>query len=400
MVYHGTVQEADPYFKSLGYVLPPGESVADWLIDISTGRIAVENSPERQDEEEVDVSKPRSEPNMSRGMSIQSLRLDKANTEGRPASAGNKLAVLTEEPTRLAAHAVTPSGPSGIKQEKAGDEAKIRRELLYQSWSDHFQALDGDARSVYDAPDPSDLPQKAILPSFWTQLRLQLQRIFLLGWRNRSSKMIELFILVVAVAVITYTHGTVELSSSDGKPPLIPFAVFITGQPKVFEVFFPALFEYSLRAANGYLRYGVSVGVIAGVLIALVSSKVLTAKRLEFFRESGSGYSVNAYFLAVNIYTSLDQGLQMLFAAIIAQWMLHTISNMGAFYVAFLLLAWVSMSWALLIPLITTPESTVVVLTFLVAFFGLLCSGTSPPVTFKGTYKYSGTLTLVFNALT
>ena len=40
MVYHGPTDQAFDYCANLGYVLPPGESVADWLIDISTGRIA------------------------------------------------------------------------------------------------------------------------------------------------------------------------------------------------------------------------------------------------------------------------------------------------------------------------------------------------------------------------
>jgi hypothetical protein len=131
----------------------------------------------------------------------------------------------------------------------------------------------------------------------------------------------------------------------------------------------------------------VSVGVITSVLIALTAVKAITEKRLEFFREAGSGYNINAYFLAVNIFTSVDQGGQVLFAAVIAQWLLDSISSKAVFYVAFLLLGWISVSWALLIPLIAPPKNTTVMLGFFMAFFGLLFSGTSPPVKYEGTFK-------------
>jgi ABC-type multidrug transport system ATPase subunit len=39
MVYHGPTENAETYFGRLNYNLPQGESVADWLIDISSGRL-------------------------------------------------------------------------------------------------------------------------------------------------------------------------------------------------------------------------------------------------------------------------------------------------------------------------------------------------------------------------
>ena len=42
MVYHGPTSLAYNYFHSLDYVLPTGESVSDWLIDISSGRLECE----------------------------------------------------------------------------------------------------------------------------------------------------------------------------------------------------------------------------------------------------------------------------------------------------------------------------------------------------------------------
>jgi ABC-type multidrug transport system ATPase subunit len=43
MVYHGPTENAETYFRRLNYNLPQGESVADWLIDISSGRLEPDN---------------------------------------------------------------------------------------------------------------------------------------------------------------------------------------------------------------------------------------------------------------------------------------------------------------------------------------------------------------------
>lgn len=44
LIYHGPTLGAEPYFTALKYQLPKGESVADWLIDISSGRLEHDNT--------------------------------------------------------------------------------------------------------------------------------------------------------------------------------------------------------------------------------------------------------------------------------------------------------------------------------------------------------------------
>ncbi len=39
MVYHGPSSSAKDYFINLGYELGEGESIADWMIDISSGEV-------------------------------------------------------------------------------------------------------------------------------------------------------------------------------------------------------------------------------------------------------------------------------------------------------------------------------------------------------------------------
>ena len=53
LIYHGPTVGAEPYFGKLNYLLPKGESVADWLIDISSGRLERSNN-EIVEEKKVD----------------------------------------------------------------------------------------------------------------------------------------------------------------------------------------------------------------------------------------------------------------------------------------------------------------------------------------------------------
>lgn len=54
LIYHGPTAGAEPYFGTLNYALPKGESVADWLIDISSGRLEsnTESPEEKKDGDE------------------------------------------------------------------------------------------------------------------------------------------------------------------------------------------------------------------------------------------------------------------------------------------------------------------------------------------------------------
>jgi ABC-type multidrug transport system ATPase subunit/Ca2+-binding EF-hand superfamily protein len=366
MVYHGSVADSFEYFTSLGYSLPQGESLADWLIDISTGRVAVDSVPEtiQEDDTNMDEENQTLRRKPSKGISIRSH----ARIHNKPEASSVSTNTL-QEPLRQDTQVISTTGHSSNKADRAENEAKIRRELLYESWKS------------YDPPGAYAFPEKSQMPSFGVQFFLQLKRMFLLAWRNRVTKIIETAVIVFAVAVVTFFDGTTSVSVES--IPLVPFEAFIAGQEEVIESFFKPLFEFSLLAGTGYLRYGASVGVITGVLVALTAVKAITEKRLEFFREAGSGYDSSAYFLAVNVYTSVEQGLQILLAAVIAQWTRQAIASKAIFYVAFLMLGWISVSWSLFIPLIVPPKNTLVLLGFFMAFFGLLFGGTSPPFRYE-----------------
>jgi hypothetical protein len=105
---------------------------------------------------------------------------------------------------------------------------------------------------------------------------------------------------------------------------------------------------------------------------------------LEFFREAGSGYNIDAYFLAVNIFGFFEHSFQMLLAGAVAFWLRSSITYWYSYVFNFWLLMWVTVSWSLLLSIIVPPTNVVLAVTFFIAFFGLLFSGGLPPVIFEG----------------
>lgn len=127
--------------------------------------------------------------------------------------------------------------------------------------------------------------------------------------------------------------------------------------------------------------------MVIAVLVGLTATKDLTEKRNEFFRESGSSYDVNAYFAAVNIVSTVEHTVQVMFSSMFALWLRNSLASWYSFYIHFLLLAWLCVSWALVFPLLIPPKNVVLVTGFYMAFFALLFSGGIDPIKYTGRWK-------------
>ena len=130
--------------------------------------------------------------------------------------------------------------------------------------------------------------------------------------------------------------------------------------------------------------------MILAVIVGLTATKPLTEKRIEFFREAGSGYDVNAYFLAINIVTTIEHSAQLLMVGASAYWIRDAISGRASYYVSFLMLAWLTVSWALFLAVIIPRGLIFTVVGFFMAFSGLLFSGASPPLLYENIYSNPG----------
>jgi hypothetical protein len=117
-------------------------------------------------------------------------------------------------------------GSKGVttgKVVQAFEEAVARRAWLYEEWTKHFDAMGPADKFMYEVPEPYELPRDVVKPSFMTQLDHQVRRGFIVAWRNRFSKVIDVSIIVVAVIIITVLDGVAVVSLD--KDPDMPFEV-------------------------------------------------------------------------------------------------------------------------------------------------------------------------------
>jgi hypothetical protein len=127
-------------------------------------------------------------------------------------------------------------------------------------------------------------------------------------------------------------------------------------------------------------------GIVISALVGLTATKVLTEKRQMFFREAASGYNLNAYYVAVNIMATTEHSLQVLVGAYFAIWIRNPLASAASFIVHFVLLGWIVVSWSLLIPMVTPPETVMIVGAFLFVFCALMFSGAFPPILYHRKY--------------
>ena len=374
IVYHGPATLAEAYFNKLGYTMPPGEALADWLIDISTGGIVPDHGLFDLNDTEAGSMRPSERSSDDIYSSTFMGKSSAVISQEFGLTSRRRLSSITQQ------HVTTRTAPSGTSSQKAQDEAKLLREVLYQCWTDHFNMLEN--REIYDAPDPSDLPESIITPTTMTQFLLQLRRMLLIAWRNRVTKLVETLVIIATFSILGGVSGVLQVTVDDN--PLVPFEILIAGREEVLQEFFPPLFAFATRATPGILSYVAGLSIVSSVVIALTASKAITEKQLEFFREAGNGVSISAYFLAVNVHTSLEQGLQVFLGAVVAVWIRSTIATNGVQYLSFLLLAWTSVSWAIFIAIIVEPSNAVLVIGFFMALMGFLFGGSNRPNTFSG----------------
>ena len=163
----------------------------------------------------------------------------------------------------------------------------------------------------------------------------------------------------------------------------------MNGQGEMFEkVGLPLLFLHAGRGLVQLINYATKMAVVICVLSALASTKALTKKRVEFFREAGSGYDINAYYLAVNAFDTLEVSVKMILAALYTATLRNLAASIGSMVLQFILLGWISASWGLLFPLfVASKESVVLVTAFFTIFMALLLSGPlGTPIAYEMMY--------------
>lgn len=126
--------------------------------------------------------------------------------------------------------------------------------------------------------------------------------------------------------------------------------------------------------------------MILAVCVGLISTRMMTEKRVEFFREAGSGYDINAYFLAVNVMTTVEHSAQLLLVAIAAYWLRDSIAARASYYISFLMLAWLTVGWSLLLSVVVPPQNIFFLVGLFMALTGMILSGASSPTLYEDIY--------------
>jgi hypothetical protein len=218
MVFHGPTNKAYDYFDRLGYLLPPGESVADWLIDISSGRLEPPSDVqhgERQNGKRVSVGLA-PVANVERPLEEQGIEMSESGWE-----AEMKPLLATQDDD-----VVGRKGVSTGKEKDAFEEAKTRRAWLYDKWNGYFENLDAEEKQIYEVPPKSMLPETPEKQSFPSQLYAQTTRAFLVSRRNYMSKLIDTLILIGATIIITVSDGLPVMTK--GRNPELGFEEIVS----------------------------------------------------------------------------------------------------------------------------------------------------------------------------
>jgi len=331
LTYYGNPMQAQNYFGNLGHVLPPGENISDWLLDISTGQLGISSELE----------------------------------QGQSSDTGKKQAE--------------------------------RRQYLCDKWKEYIRDTPpNETVCFFDTLAPFDIPAPQGKPSFWLQFRFHIRRNLLVAYRNRKSKLIDCFLIIFAVGIISVLNGRTIFTLNSVIEAVKEQLMGIVGVPLIFIESKEALIEKDTIAllfrpfVGGVHTFGINamkMCIMASVLVGLSSTKVISEKKLEFYRESSSGYNVNAYFAAVNVTSTLEVIFQMVIAGAVSAVINTPISSWAAYILNFVMLGWGAVSWALLLSVVVPVSNLILVTGFVLSFFNIFLSGGLVPLDFKAIYN-------------
>ena len=249
-VYHGKVGKVGKYFNELNYYLPDGESITDWILDISTGRLP---PPVRK------IKEPKRKKAKAKDSPARSD--EDSRTTGTTAESSGEFPPDKKKKRVTFAIAETPPPGSNDKEKIAGhtfkpfdtapEQAKASCQLLNDHWKTHMKNLPRKKFSRYMAPEPTPLPKKKDRPPIFNQLGCQLLRLLILMERNWFSRFVDTTSICVAVTLITLMD---DLAQPTMDTDLAGDAKYdsITGAASEESIIqeFPKLFDFSIQGIS------------------------------------------------------------------------------------------------------------------------------------------------------
>lgn len=389
LVYHGKVSKVGKYFNSLNYYLPAGESVTDWILDISTGRrpppVKRNRAPKKRKPQKHD-SPPRSDgDSRTTGTTAESsgeFPGEKKRVKRVTFAIAERTASGSDEKEDLAGHTTKPF-------DSAPEQAKATCRLLNDCWIKHMKELSRKKIARYDPPEPFNLPKKKEQPPLFNQLGCQLLRLLILMERNWLSRFIDTTAICVVVILITLMNDVAQPTRDTPSATTVNYdSITEPGSEDAIILEFPMLFAYATSAIQGDIEtYSLKVGVLFVLMISLVAVKNIERHRPQFFREAASGYNVTAYFWSQNIAATVVHSLQAAAASLFAFCLRNSLASWYAYVINFLMLSWIAVSWGLLFPLLISEKHVYTATAIFVTFFAMLFSGVIAPISFEIIYS-------------
>lgn len=240
LVYHGPVTKVGKYFNGLNYYLHSGESITDWLLDISSGRLSPPVKRKKSGKRKNDSPQGDDTGSRATKTTAESSETPKPRVKRVTFDLVERSPSGSDEKENLAGSNTKPF-------DRASEQAKATCELLFENWNVHLKELSKKKRARYDPPLPFALPRKKEMPPFLDQLGWQLQRLLIVLERTWFARFIDTTLIVVAVILITLMDGvaqpTQDISMRDLKYDVV-------AEPWSIEALireFPKLFSYSIE---------------------------------------------------------------------------------------------------------------------------------------------------------
>lgn len=252
LVYHGKVGKVGKYFNELNYYLPAGESVTDWILDISTGRFPPPvrriKTPKRKKPKPKDSIARSDEDSRTTGTTAESsgeFLPEKKKVKRVTFAIAERTPSGSDEKENIAGHTFKPF-------DTAPEQAKATCQLLNDHWKTHVKELPRKKYSRYMAPEPSPIPNKKDQPPLVNQLACQLLRLLVLMERNWLSRFVDTTAICIAVTLITLMD---DLAQPTKDSPNAGNASYerITGGTTEEAIIqeFPKLFDFAIQGISG-----------------------------------------------------------------------------------------------------------------------------------------------------
>jgi len=252
LVYHGKTSKVGKYFNTLSYYLPSGDSVTDWMLDISMGRL---QPPVKRSK----TSKPKKQKQSQEFLPRSDAD---SKTTGTTADSSVEAPQVETKRVKRVTFAIAERTPSGSDENEnvgcqktkpfdtVSEQAKATGQLLNEYWLKHVKDLSTSKRARYEEPKPFLLPKMKEKPPFSNQIGCQLLRMSILLERNWLSRFIDTTVVCVGVVLITVMEGVAEPTKESDLAVDVNYDRVVETSYEAIIPEFSKLFSYALEGIN------------------------------------------------------------------------------------------------------------------------------------------------------